>query len=133
MKNVASITPTAISKRDTKAEGLAAAALGRQGRSVPLVYDAHTLLAGELPAYGKSFARRAIRALGEKLDGWLPRLAEHVVAVTDDIAAALSERHGLDPRRISVVPNGVEVDLFAAGAARVTSRRTPSIGSVVMS
>ena len=103
-------------------EGLAAAALGRQGRSVPLVYDAHTLLAGELPAYGKSFARRAIRALGEKLDGWLPRLAEHVVAVTDDIAAALSERHGLDPRRISVVPNGVEVDLFAAGAARVTSR-----------
>lgn len=103
-------------------EGLAAAALGRQGRAVPLVYDAHTLLAGELPAYGKGFARRAIRAVGERLDGWLPRLAEHVVAVTDDIATALAERHGLDPRRISVVPNGVEVELFAAGAARVESR-----------
>lgn len=101
-------------------EGLLAAALGRQGRQVPLVYDAHTLLAGELPSYGHSFARRAIRALGHRLDGWLPRLPEAVVAVTDDIAAALTAEHGLDPRRVSVIPNGVELETFAAGAVRVT-------------
>ena len=103
-------------------EGLAAAALGRHGRPVPLVYDAHTLLAGELPAYGHGFARRAIQALGTRLDNWLPRLADHVVAVTDDIATTLAGQHGLDPRRISVVPNGVEVELFARGAGRVASR-----------
>lgn len=101
-------------------EGLLAAALGRHGHTVPLVYDAHTLLAGELPAYGRSFARRAIRRLGRRLDGWLPRLAEHVVAVTDDIARELAERHGFDPRRISVVPNGVEVELFAQGSDAVS-------------
>lgn len=100
-------------------EGLLAAAAGRHGLGVPVVYDAHTLLAGELPAYGRTFARRAIRALGRRLDGWLPRLADHVVAVTDDIAAVLAREHGLDPRRISVVPNGVELALFADGALGV--------------
>jgi glycosyltransferase involved in cell wall biosynthesis len=98
-------------------EGLLAAALGRHGRpAVPLVYDAHTLLAGELPAYGRSFARRGIRALGRRLDGWLPKLADHVVAVTDDIAQILAHEHGLEPRRISVVPNGVELERFKGGA-----------------
>lgn len=102
-------------------EGLLAAALGRHGLPVPIVYDAHTLLAGELPAYGRTFARRAIQLLGRRLDGWLPRLAEHVVAVTDDIAQILAETHRLDPQRISVVPNGVELERFAEGAARVTA------------
>jgi glycosyltransferase involved in cell wall biosynthesis len=107
-------------------EGLLAAALGRygagQGGAVPLIYDAHTLLAGELPAYGHSVARRGVRAIGRRLDGWLPRLAEHVVAVTDDIAQILAHEHGLEARRISVVPNGVEVERFVAGAEAVTPR-----------
>ncbi len=102
-------------------EGLLAAALGRHGQPVPIVYDAHTLLAGELPSYGHGFARRAIQRLGRRLDGWLPRLAEHVVAVTDDIAAILAETHKLDPARISVVPNGVELERFAQGAARAVA------------
>lgn len=102
-------------------EGLAAAALGRLGRRVPLVYDAHTLLAGELPAYGHGLLRRASRALGRRLDGALPKLADAVVAVTEDIAAGLVEEHGLDPAKVSVVANGVELELFAAPAAAVAA------------
>jgi glycosyltransferase involved in cell wall biosynthesis len=102
-------------------EGLLAAALGRHGQGVPIVYDAHTLLAGELPAYGRGFARRWIQGLGRRLDGWLPKLADHVVAVTDDIAQALAGDHRFDPRRISVVPNGVELERFKAGALGVAA------------
>ncbi|MEK0084512.1 glycosyltransferase family 4 protein [Benzoatithermus flavus] len=96
-------------------EGLLAAAWGRRGHSVPLVYDAHTMLAGELPAYGQSWLRRAAVSLGRCLDGWIPRLADHMIVVTDDIAQQLADRHGFDPRRITVVRNGVEVASFAPG------------------
>jgi glycosyltransferase involved in cell wall biosynthesis len=108
-------------------EGLLAAAAGRHGRHVPLVYDAHTLLAGELPSYGHGFARQAIKALGRRLDRWLPQLADHVVAVTDDIARGLVEEHGYDPRRISVVPNGVEVERFAQGVDAAAAAVEPEL------
>lgn len=96
-------------------EGLLAAAWGRRGHRVPLVYDAHTTLVGELPAYGPSWLRRPAQALGRRLDGWIPRLADHLIVVTDDIASELTDRHGFDPRRITMVRNGVEVESFAPG------------------
>jgi glycosyltransferase involved in cell wall biosynthesis len=94
-------------------EGLLAAAWGRRGHRVPLVYDAHTMLAEELPAYGGSWLRRAARFLGGRLDRWIPGFADHMVVVTDDIASQLADLHGFDPRRITVVRNGVEVESFA--------------------
>jgi glycosyltransferase involved in cell wall biosynthesis len=95
-------------------EGLLAAAYGRRGTSVPIVYDAHTMLGAELPAYGKQWMSKLARGFGRRLDQWIPALADHIVVVTDDISRQLSGQHGFDPYRITVVPNGVEVDSFAA-------------------
>jgi glycosyltransferase involved in cell wall biosynthesis len=81
---------------------------------VPIVYDAHTMLGSELPAYGKQWMSRLARGFGRRLDQWIPALADHIVVVTDDISRQLSGHHGFDPHRITVVPNGVEVDSFAA-------------------
>ena len=95
-------------------EGILAAAFGRRGTDVPIVYDAHTMLRAELPAYGKQWMARVAGGLGRRLDQWIPALADHMIVVTEDISRALATSHGFDPHRITVVPNGVELDSFAA-------------------
>lgn len=93
-------------------EGLLVArwAWGR-GR-LPIVYDAHTMLASELPTYDLWIGGRLARRLGNFLDRALPRQATHVVTVTEDIRDRLVNTHRFDPTRVSVVPNGVELGHF---------------------
>jgi glycosyltransferase involved in cell wall biosynthesis len=100
-------------------EGLLVSQPARLRHRIPVVYDAHTMLRLELPCYGPRLSHWIARTGGGWLDGWLPRTADHIVAVTPDIRASLIERHGLTPERISVVMNGVE-----AGNFRV--RETPA-------
>ena len=93
-------------------EGLLVALPARLRHSLPLVYDAHTMLSAELPCYAPGLTRSAFGAVGGWLDGALPRRADHVVAVTSDIRDRLVRAHGLDAGRISVVTNGVESARF---------------------
>jgi glycosyltransferase involved in cell wall biosynthesis len=93
-------------------EGLLVALPARLRRTIPLIYDAHTMLSAELPSYATGLARGTFGALGGWLDGVLPRRADHVVAVTSDIRDRLVAAHGLEPDRVSVVTNGVETDSF---------------------
>ncbi len=104
-------------------EGLLTASFGRRGSDVPLVYDAHTMLDAELPAYGKSWVRQAARRVGQRLDRWIPSLADRMVVVTRSIRDQLVDQHGFDPRQIAVVPNGVEADAFVEGTRTVTPDR----------
>lgn len=94
-------------------EGLIVGLLARRRYRLPLVYDAHTMLASELPSYGPGVARPVLEALGRWADGALPRRADHVVAVTRDIRERLVGVHGLAPDRVTVAMNGVEVAAFA--------------------
>jgi glycosyltransferase involved in cell wall biosynthesis len=89
---------------------------GRRGAHIPVVYDAHTLLASELPYYGSGLLPRATRTVGQRLDHWLPKGADHIIAVTEVIGAKL-RRAGIDPDRITVIPNGVECEHFHMSAA----------------
>lgn len=97
-------------------EGLLVALPARLRHSIPLIYDAHTMLSAELPSYAAWLARGTFGALGGWLDGVLPRRADHVVAVTSDIRDRLVAAHGLEPDRVSVVTNGVETDSFRVEA-----------------
>jgi glycosyltransferase involved in cell wall biosynthesis len=97
-------------------EGLLVSLPARLRHRIPIVYDAHTMLSSELPSYGPAFARRAVGAAGSWLDGVLPRGADYIAAVTNDIRDRLIERHGMSPDRISVVTNGVEMARFRVGA-----------------
>lgn len=99
-------------------EGLLVALPPRLRHGIPLVYDAHTTLAAELPSYATGLTRSAFAALGGWLDGVLPRRADHVVAVTSDIRDRLVKTHGLKPDRITVVTNGVESGCFRVEAPR---------------
>ncbi len=96
-------------------EGLIIGALTRPG-GVPLVYDAHTMLRSELPSYLAPVLRRPVELLARPLDGWLPRLADHVVCAGAGTRDALCQRHGFAPDRVTLAGNGVELGHFAAAA-----------------
>jgi glycosyltransferase involved in cell wall biosynthesis len=98
-------------------EGLLASAYGGWRYRVPLVFDAHTLLASELPSYRIGLGQRVSRHFGGWLDGLLPRLADHTLAVTDDIRRCLITQHGINPNSVSVAMNGVELERFDVAAA----------------
>ncbi len=93
-------------------EGLLVSAAARVGRRVPLVYDAHMLLMSELPFYSLGLPYAVKRSMGAWMDGWMPRLADHTVCVTETIRDKLVGRGGMDPKRLSVISNGVEFEHF---------------------
>jgi glycosyltransferase involved in cell wall biosynthesis len=89
-------------------EALAAALIVRRLRRVPVVFHSHAMLADELPLYAPrgSVARRSAQRLGAWADRTLPRLADHVVALSDDVADYLADR-GVARERLSIVPPGL--------------------------
>ena len=94
-------------------EGLLAALLARGRRSPPIVFDSHTLLEAELPHYGFGPGLALRARVGRILDRCLPRRAQHVVAVSDDMRTSY-ETAGLSSSGITVISNGVETDHFCA-------------------
>jgi glycosyltransferase involved in cell wall biosynthesis len=95
-------------------EGLVVGAVARLGRSIPMVFDVHTLLTSELPHYPMPLTpvavKRLVAAAGDRR---LPRWADHVAVVTERIRTKLLEMDSIPEQRVSLVPNGVETDLFA--------------------
>jgi glycosyltransferase involved in cell wall biosynthesis len=78
----------------------------------PLVYDAHTLLASELPTYPLGLPRRGIRAIAPWLDRHLPRRADRIIAVSQTIRDTLMALGAAPAERLHVIPNGVEWQRF---------------------
>ena len=90
-------------------EGLLVATTGP--RPAPVIYDAHTTLAGELPDYRMPLPRSLVRAAGRWMDTRLPRRADAVVAVSDKIETYLESIGAASD--IEVIPNGVSWERFA--------------------
>jgi glycosyltransferase involved in cell wall biosynthesis len=86
-------------------------------RDAPIVYDAHTLLASELPTYRLPLPPGWVRAVAPWLDRHLPRRADRVIAVSETIRRALTTAGTCAPERVHVIPNGVEWEKFAAERA----------------
>jgi len=100
-------------------EGMLCAWLARcGGRTPPLVFDVHTLLGSELPAYS-AFGQGLLRSLGRALDRALPRRADHLIAVSEEMRRSLGALTGLDESRITLISNGVETEHFGSGVASV--------------
>jgi glycosyltransferase involved in cell wall biosynthesis len=95
-------------------EGLLVAMPTKLLSAAPIVFDAHVLLDGELEYYEMGLTKRFQRNIARTLDGWAPRWADHVVAISHEIRDRLSSEHEIPPAHITVVPNGVE-ELFFRG------------------
>ena len=79
---------------------------------IPLVFDAHVLLDGELEYYDMGMPNGLRSRAARLLDRTLPRLADHVVPVSDEIRQRLHDEHGMSLDSITVVGNGVERPFF---------------------
>lgn len=97
-------------------EGLLTALWATRGTDVPVVFDCHTLLSSELQYYSMGLVKRLKTAAGRWFDAKLPRKADFVTAVTQDIADQCVDRCGVQPDRVAAVVNGVELDTFDVAA-----------------
>ena len=75
---------------------------------VPIVYDAHTLLASELPFHRLGIPAALAGRIGRALDLRLPRRADHVIAVSDRMRRWLVTEALVREDRVSLISNGVE-------------------------
>jgi glycosyltransferase involved in cell wall biosynthesis len=94
-------------------EGLLVAAAARLWGRTPLIFDAHTLLTSELPFYPLKLPRWVTKTIAGSFDRRLPGMADHVITVTERIRQRLLRFGRVPEERVSVVPNGVECDLFS--------------------
>ncbi len=91
-------------------EGILVASRAHQG--APIIYDAHTLLAGELPHYRLGLPRWFTRAAGAYLDRRLPKRADRTIAVSESIRDTLVAIGAVPPEQVQVIPNGVDWERF---------------------
>ena len=98
-------------------EGLLVVSHGR-GSVSPIVYDAHTVLETELPSYAPWMPAGPVRALGRRIDRWLPGRARFVVAASEPLRAHLLAIGAVEPSHIQVVGNGVDLTRFPPVAPR---------------
>lgn len=117
-------------------EGLIAALVARRAtRPIPIVYDAHTLLASELPHYRLPLPRRLRGRLGLAFDRFLPVRADHIISVTDRMQEWFAAGAHIPPDCLSMIPNGVEHEHFAGSGPVMEQPATSSArndGPVVM-
>lgn len=99
-------------------EGLLCAVPGARLNHIPLIFDAHVLLHGELEYYKLALPHAPRRKIARYLDWRLPRLASHVVTVSDEIRQVLVQSHGIPEQDVSVIANGVESMFFDGDPAR---------------
>lgn len=88
----------------------------------PMIYNAVTNMKDELPTYNFIKPRKLAEILGRALDYVVPRGADMVTVVSDELGAYQAQR-GIPGKRIRVVPAGVNVAMFAhADGARICER-----------
>jgi glycosyltransferase involved in cell wall biosynthesis len=102
-------------------EGLLASIPASKFSVRPVIYDAHTLLENELPSYSMALPNSIKRMAGKYLDRRLPKFAKHIISVSEEIRQYLIRKAGIDPIRITTIPNGVEFERFD----RQIHERTP--------
>ncbi len=83
-------------------------------KRVPFVFEVRDLWPRSIVEVGAMTADSpAVKAL-EMLERWLYRSADHIVVVTESFVQEIAA-HGIPAGKISVVTNGVDLDLFRPG------------------
>ena len=90
--------------------GLPALWAGRR-IGIPVVYEARAFWEDAAVDHGTMREGSARYRLSRAIETWLYRRANHVVTICDGMRQELIQR-GIDARRITVVPNGVDANAF---------------------
>jgi glycosyltransferase involved in cell wall biosynthesis len=77
----------------------------------PLLYNAVNTMGDELPSYGLIRPKALAVGLARLLDTYVPRSADYLTVVSEELRAFVRAR-GVAPERITVVPAGVNPEMF---------------------
>lgn len=96
----------------------------------PIIFDSHTLLASELHHYDLFLPKNLIRKLGIILDRYLPKFSDYIICVSKQIKSQLINDARIPPKKISLIPNGLELDHFFLESLneRSLDKTTPILG-----
>lgn len=94
-------------------EGLMATWLIRLFGDTPIVFDVHTLLQTELHHYNLYLNKSTLKKIGHILDRYLPKAADYVISVSDQIHSKLTQDAKISPKVISTILNGIELKNFS--------------------
>jgi len=86
--------------------------------AVPIVFDCHTSLEAELPYYAPRIGKVLAQWAGGRLDRVIPALADHTTTVTEELQTQILARKILGEEQITVIGNGLELELFEHAEAR---------------
>lgn len=103
---------------------LAGALLSRR-RRIPLYLEVNAPIADERARYSGLRLKRLARAL----ERWVWRSATRVLAVTD-VLGRMVAAEGVEPRRVVVIPNGIDPRRFASLPARASDGAPLVLGFV---
>ena len=100
-------------------EGLLASLPIRLLGDAPIIFDMHTLLATELPYYQiKLLNQSFLKKIGTFLDWCLPKYADHLISVSEEIKDELINAFDIPNEKVSVIPNGIEFEHFTLGGEK---------------
>ncbi|PJE38154.1 hypothetical protein CVM52_03155 [Pseudooceanicola lipolyticus] len=103
----------------------------RRFRPVSIVYDAHTLLGDELSYYAAPIFEGTLNRFGSLLDRVLPKRADHIIPVTEEIHDKLAATKVAAP--MTIVGNGLEeaaIDWFRRQTGAVIAGRVVYAGNL---
>lgn len=93
-------------------EGMIAALPLRLISRVPIIFDAHTLLETELHHYDLFLPISTKFWIANKFDRIIPKYANYIISVSEVIQNRLMQNAKIASEKISVIPNGVELESF---------------------
>jgi len=92
----------------------------------PVIYHAINTMGDELPTYNFFKSKRVAVWLAGILDYWVPRPADRIIAISQELAQFLRGR-GIHPKKITVIPLGIDLAVFEK-RSRSTARRRYDLG-----
>jgi PEP-CTERM/exosortase A-associated glycosyltransferase len=110
--------------------GLAALRAGRRLR-LPVVYEIRAFWEDSSVDQGKFQAGSLKYRLSQAVENWLLRRVDHVTVICEGIRRELLRR-GHDDRKISLAPNGVDLDAFSSPGNGCIRNRYGLQGSIVL-
>jgi glycosyltransferase involved in cell wall biosynthesis len=99
---------------------------------VPVIYNAINTMIGELASFNFIRPRSLAIRLAKILDYVVPRLADSIIADTEELRSFLIDQ-GIDPEKVVTIHSGVRPEMFEGGdGARVRNRFATDGGPLIV-
>jgi glycosyltransferase involved in cell wall biosynthesis len=99
---------------------------------VPVIYNAINTMISELPSYNFFRSRALATGLAKALDFVVPRMADVIIADTEELRSFILDQ-GVEPERVITIHSGVRPEMFQGGdSAHVRERFAVGGGPLII-